>query len=133
MNERSIFLDALDQADPTQRSAYLDQACAGDAALRQRVEALLKTHAEAGGFLDKLAQERVAEELERQQVAAHPQVGSFLQDDVAAPPSPVAGGGPAVSGRATVAAAVTERPGTVIGPYKLLQPIGEGGMGVVWM
>src|SRR5713101_9872427 len=29
--------------------------------------------------------------------------------------------------------AVTERPGTVIGPYKLLQQIGEGGMGTVFM
>jgi WD40 repeat protein/serine/threonine protein kinase len=28
---------------------------------------------------------------------------------------------------------ITERPGTVIGPYKLLQQIGEGGMGTVFM
>ena len=28
---------------------------------------------------------------------------------------------------------VTEGPGTMIGPYKLLQQIGEGGMGTVYM
>ncbi|MCI0334265.1 MAG: protein kinase [Planctomycetes bacterium] len=33
----------------------------------------------------------------------------------------------------TIEGPITERPGTVIGPYKLLQHIGEGGMGVVFM
>src|SRR5262245_34647390 len=34
---------------------------------------------------------------------------------------------------ATVDEPVTEKPGTVIGPYKLLEPIGEGGFGVVFL
>ncbi len=34
---------------------------------------------------------------------------------------------------ATLDQPMTEKPGTVIGPYKLLQQIGEGGMGVVYM
>src|SRR5712664_3838922 len=33
----------------------------------------------------------------------------------------------------TVDAAHTEGPGTVIDPYKLIEQIGEGGMGTVWM
>src|SRR5262245_33163266 len=52
---------------------------------------------------------------------AHHDAGSFLE---APAPHP-----------ATTVAEVSagERPGTNIGPYKLLQPIGEGGMGTVWM
>ena len=34
---------------------------------------------------------------------------------------------------ATEIFAITEQPGSVVGPYKLLQKIGEGGMGVVYM
>jgi serine/threonine protein kinase len=52
---------------------------------------------------------------------AHPKLGSFLQGDA---PDPVAtiDGPPA-----------HESPGTAIGPYKLMEQIGEGGMGTVYM
>jgi serine/threonine-protein kinase len=32
-----------------ERAAYLEEACAGDAALRQRIEELLRANEEAGG------------------------------------------------------------------------------------
>src|SRR5579859_2492931 len=62
-------------------------------------------------------------------LAAFGQAGSFLQQPAAktdatadlAAAKPSANGPPA------------ERPGTMIGPYKLLQQIGEGGMGTVYM
>ena len=34
---------------------------------------------------------------------------------------------------AAAASAVAEQPGTIIGPYKLLEQIGEGGFGLVFM
>src|SRR5215831_16559924 len=51
-NARDIFLNALDRA-PADRVAYLDVACGGDAALRQRVEALLRAHDDPGAFLSE--------------------------------------------------------------------------------
>ena len=53
MSERELFLAALELLDPEARSHYLDQACAGDAVLRAKVEALLKSHEEAGSFLQE--------------------------------------------------------------------------------
>ena len=58
MTERSIFLAALDRPDPAERAAYLDQACAGDAELRRRVEDLLEAHDEPGDFLEPPADRR---------------------------------------------------------------------------
>src|SRR5581483_6063487 len=89
----SLFAAALQEL-PADRAAYLDQACADDPALRQRVEALLRAQVAAGSFLQG------------------PPGG--LCETLDEPP-------------------VTERPGTVIGPYKLLEQIGEGGFGVVFM
>ena len=44
MNEQTIFLAALDIEDLAERSAYVDRACAGNAALRQQVDRLLAAH-----------------------------------------------------------------------------------------
>src|SRR5262245_3222369 len=62
MNERTIFLAALDRTDPAKRAAYLDEACAGDAGLRSRVEELLGWHEQAGSFLAVPAVEQMPAE-----------------------------------------------------------------------
>jgi len=51
--EESIFAEALDKRSPDELAAFLDGACASDAALRARVENLLKSHEHAGSFLRK--------------------------------------------------------------------------------
>lgn len=48
----SIFNAALERHKPEERAAYLDLVCRDDTGLRARVEALLKAHEAAGGFLD---------------------------------------------------------------------------------
>src|SRR5262245_64320245 len=52
-------------------------------------------------------------------LGAHAQSGSFLDKGAVA--------------NHTIELPLTEKPGTIIGPYKLVQQIGEGGMGVVFM
>ncbi len=49
--EIEIFNSALEQASPAERAAYLDGACGEDAELRARIEALIRAHEQAGGFL----------------------------------------------------------------------------------
>jgi serine/threonine protein kinase/tetratricopeptide (TPR) repeat protein len=84
--------------------------------------AAFQTAEEQAAFLDQACRgdaplRAQLEELLRAQREA----GSFLQE-------------PSASPAATVDEVHTsERPGTTIGPYKLIEPIGEGGMGTVWM
>jgi eukaryotic-like serine/threonine-protein kinase len=48
---KELFLSAVERPSED-RPAYLDQACAGDAPLRDEVEAMLRSHQEADGFLE---------------------------------------------------------------------------------
>jgi eukaryotic-like serine/threonine-protein kinase len=90
MTEASIFAAALEKTTDQERAAYLAEACAGNAKLRRRVEALLHAHAQSDEILD----------------AALPTVDE---------------------------APLTERPGMRIGPYRLMEQIGEGGFGLVFV
>jgi serine/threonine protein kinase/tetratricopeptide (TPR) repeat protein len=87
---KAIFLAAIEQCTTDQWAAYLDEACAGDTALRQEVEVLLRAHSGADSLFDHSA--------------------ATLDEPT-----------------------ISERPGTAIGSYKLLEEIGEGGFGVVFM
>ena len=54
MTERDVFEAAL-ELPLEDRAAYLDGICGDDAALRQRLEALLSKHDRAASFLEKPA------------------------------------------------------------------------------
>jgi hypothetical protein len=81
--EAAIF-DAAMELPPEQRAAHLDHACGEDAALRQRMESLLKADESSCGFLDSPNGEPVLErrgrartdrEPDRAELAAGPQPG----------------------------------------------------------
>jgi hypothetical protein len=55
---KEIFAGALER-DPAERTTYVDQACASDAALRSEVVSLLEAHETAGGFIEQEAAQRV--------------------------------------------------------------------------
>ena len=50
--EIAIFTGAL-KVSPEERNAFLERSCGGDAALRLKVEALLKAHGRLGNFLEE--------------------------------------------------------------------------------
>jgi uncharacterized protein (TIGR03067 family) len=115
MTEETIFTAALAKT-PAERAAYLEEACAGDVELRQRVEGLLHSHEEAG---------------------------SFLETPVASsgnPGQPAIGETTAEAGADRGAAAdfsflqPSDQPGHLgrLGHYEILEKVGAGGFGLVF-
>src|SRR5206468_4161478 len=53
--ERALFIQALERTTVEERTAFLDEACAGETVLRRRLEALLKRSEQLDAFLEKPA------------------------------------------------------------------------------
>src|SRR5580698_2574592 len=104
--EMTVFNGAR-RLPPGGRAAYLDKACAGDPALHQRIVELLQASEAAGPFLE------------------NPAPGAKPSSPAAAPPGP--------GGTIRVNVLPAEKIGDRVGRYKILQQIGEGGCGAVYM
>ena len=103
---KKLFVEATEKATPAERAAFLDEACAGDAALRRRVEALLLAHDQPHRLLDQPAVEHLGD----------------------CPPTE-----PGAEGEALAFLAPPQNPGSLgrLGHYEVFKVIGRGGMGIV--
>lgn len=112
MSERDLFIEALRREDPADRLAFLEQNCAGDQALRRRVELLLRAHGRASRFLER--------------PAAEPFVG-------AAAPGPTQADSLERAAFALDFLQPSSRPDALgrLGHYEILDVVGRGGFGIV--
>lgn len=99
-----LIFDALRRLPPGRRAAELERACSDDATVRRQVQELLADLDSAGEFL-------------RNPTFPAPHAGA------------AAAGTDATSPTATIPAA----PGLRVGPYTILEHIGEGGFGTVYL
>lgn len=103
-----IFNSAANIDSPDERSAYLDQECGSNPALRAEVEELLRHDADAGSFLEKPPQELEA--------TAGSELSGIDYDE---------------AWRDLLTLSDAKDCSGTLGPYEIVEHIGRGGMGVV--
>ena len=129
MTDETLFAAALEKRSPAERSAFLDEACADDPAMRQRVEALLQAHEKAGDYLERPAVEQMAG-------------GGTPAQDATAALDPSSRPEPALTrtepGDDEADAPLdflqpSTKPGSLgrLGHYEVLEVLGHGGFGIV--
>ena len=106
-----IFCAALELSEPDKRQAFLERACAGDATLRSSVERMLAEQDNVEKLFGKDNAPQLPVTGLSQALRAFPDIRESVQRSFSA----------------------KEEAGQQIGPYKLLERIGEGGCGVVYV